>query len=142
MAIASTIRITNTTTISFPDPTHPHDAVFSGPQRIHKHGHIWLKQETSPLAIPFQIDGNNMNYTFACNTPGDGRAALFIGNSQTSVTGFNGFGGVFEAPTLSPDNRTLTFKVLAFDSNKYFYILNLVGPGGAFPLNDPIIVNK
>jgi hypothetical protein len=139
----SKVRRTENIVISFPDPADPHAAVFSGPPRVHVHGHIWLKPEPDgALELPFKLDPDYPGYNFVSRVAGDGSHAIFISNKQSSVRSFKSF-DVFSKPTLTENATLLKIIVQRFDSNKYFYILNIVGPdGAAFSLNDPIIVNR
>jgi hypothetical protein len=139
----SKVRATETITISFPDQADPHAAVFSGPKRVHVHGHIWLKPEPDgALELPFKLDPQCPGYSFVSRVAGDGSHAIFISNKASSIRSFRSF-DVFSKPTLTENDTLLKIVVQKFDSNKYFYILNIVDPGGTtFSLNDPIIVNR
>jgi hypothetical protein len=128
--------------IDFPNGAKPHDPVFTGSDNVHKRGHIWLKDyDDGDLRIAFKL--TKQGYRFVSNVAGDGTDALYISTDPTDVTFFNPNGNALLAPSLSDADTYLEFFVHKSDSNKYFYILNLIDSREhKFSLKDPIIVNR
>jgi hypothetical protein len=126
---------TQLTHITFPAPGYA--PFFQGAARVHQHGHIWLKPEAAntslPILFPFQID--DPNYSFAANP-------MFTSIDPHTLVAFDAFGGLFTMPVLANNNMKLTFGLTAFNSKKYFYIFNIIGPNGPVAMDDPIIVNR
>jgi hypothetical protein len=133
---------TKTISIDFPIGAKPHDPLFKGSNNVHKCGHIWLKDyDDGDLQISFQLI--KRGYRFVPNVTGDGTAALFISTDPTDITSFDPNNNALQAPTLTSDDTLLQFVVQKSDSNKYFYILNIIDSAGRqFALKDPIIVNR
>ena len=125
-------------------PRPPYVATFHSntDTRIHPRGHLWINHDNPPISIPFDLPGG---FRFAQRAPNDtdGRTAVSIGDKNNpNPNGFNDFGVFLPWPTLSTDGMTLTLNIKVPDKKFYYYVFNIVGPNGAFSINDPIIVNR